>query len=368
MEVAFRAKHVLELLDQVYFAGVKIELSLSKESVDWSEPVDLVITLTNQSPYPTRIPFDVEGDQPQLETDAQQVGQLLDVADWLTVVSDTGSSISLQVDDYTGHADITKAIDRRLENAPTSVLPAHQKRIVKLRAINRGWARYRLLEQGSYIFKLAYQPAWNDKQLLVRRVGYTQSNEASLFIQSSAEPVISRQGLEAALEVNMIDTQDSHDMIKALLINRHDRAKLVNTNLSTSGPPFARGQWIVETDGRIARMPAETLKRKSQSHVAGDVFPHNVIAVAPGEAVEIASISYDDLNRALEEAGEASLSHTTKLRFVYTNLWNQHWIKQRLAKEPADTPQGRQWSAFLAGPRIIFGRFDSTEISWPEKK
>ena len=55
-EAALRARQVLDVLDRLWFAGAEVSLAVSKTRTAWNEPVDLHITVSNRSKYPTRVP------------------------------------------------------------------------------------------------------------------------------------------------------------------------------------------------------------------------------------------------------------------------------------------------------------------------
>ena len=58
VEVALRAKAVLRVIDSLLFGGVEVRLAFSKPNRAWDEPVDLVVTFTNRSEFPARLPFE----------------------------------------------------------------------------------------------------------------------------------------------------------------------------------------------------------------------------------------------------------------------------------------------------------------------
>src|SRR3972149_10428865 len=60
VEAALRAKQLLAVFDRLWFSGADGSLSFSKPIIDWLEPVDLNVTITNSLPYPARVPFDVD--------------------------------------------------------------------------------------------------------------------------------------------------------------------------------------------------------------------------------------------------------------------------------------------------------------------
>ncbi|HEY3245889.1 MAG TPA: hypothetical protein VGM03_21315, partial [Phycisphaerae bacterium] len=108
-ETALRARNLLRTFEQVYFSGVEIRLAVSKEQIDWDEPVDLVLTLVNRSSAPARIPFEKpgrreeSGDDPAVARGVREVAELLDIGDFLSVTAPDGEEVELRVDDISSN-------------------------------------------------------------------------------------------------------------------------------------------------------------------------------------------------------------------------------------------------------------------------
>ena len=114
VEAALRAKVLLITFDRLLFAGVDVTLTFSRTKVAWDEPTDLLITMANGSGYPARIPFQIDDAEGLgANEDVQQVGTMLDVADWLHVRSPNGHTIQLRVDDVTADSRVADAVDER---------------------------------------------------------------------------------------------------------------------------------------------------------------------------------------------------------------------------------------------------------------
>ena len=98
VETSLRAKAVLSVLDQLMFDGVEVRLSFAKSKIAWDEPLDLVITLSNHSEYPARVPFEIGNGRSTATEPARQVGDMLDAAEFLLVQHENGKRIELVVD------------------------------------------------------------------------------------------------------------------------------------------------------------------------------------------------------------------------------------------------------------------------------
>src|SRR3990172_5050624 len=145
VEASLRAKQLLAVFDRLWFSGAEVSLSFSKPIIDWKEPVDLNITMTNRLSYPARVPFDVEPGVRGDSDDARQVADMLDAAEWLKVRSPDGRELELRVDDIAGEPAVFAAVQSRLAGGPGGVLAPGEKITVRARAFNRGGARVPLL-------------------------------------------------------------------------------------------------------------------------------------------------------------------------------------------------------------------------------
>ena len=55
-ETTLRAKAILDIFDRLLFSGVEVTLSFSQATMTWDRPVDLLVTLTNRSRWPAKVP------------------------------------------------------------------------------------------------------------------------------------------------------------------------------------------------------------------------------------------------------------------------------------------------------------------------
>ncbi len=355
IEIALRAKAVLDLLEGLMFAGVEVRLAFSETRVAWDEPVDLTITMTNRSDYPARVPFELNDvDRNAVTGDARQVGDMLDVAELIALRRGDGRPIELTVDDIAADPAVLAAVERRLDGGPLSLLEPEQRVAITARVFNRGWARYALLEAGVYTAQLEYVPRWHDGILAKQQVGRVVSNQATITVTNGAPEAVSRGGTEASLTV-----QRAGPFIVAMVTNRTDQPLIINKNFGRAAP-FAQGHWVYELDGTHREMPVKGKPAASWHEFDAALL----VTVQPGDTLEMARRRIDELRRALIEAGSSIDNSRWTLHFSYSNLCGRQW-------------QARQGSALIGNPkaptifqtklprRILSARHTSNHLSAP---
>ncbi len=315
-ETALRAQRILHTLERLFFAGAEITLSFSSSRLTWNESTDLTIMILNRSPYPTRLPFQLDEElRKQASPDELQVSDTLDVADWLSVHHADGRSIRLHVDDIAADAGILAAVEYRLNGGPTGILEPGKTATITIKGFNRGWARYALLDEGDYTVVFDYTPAWEDEVLAGRRVGRVVSKKARLRVTEGAPAIVSRSGeLAAAILIR------DGDELAAGITNRTDQTMRVNLNFGAV-PPFADGNWVYEHDGRYIEVPIGSKGRTTWK----DFKPNRMAGVAPGGSVELARIPVAELLRAFADAGADVTGTEWHVYFSYANACDRRW-------------------------------------------
>lgn len=316
METVLRARAILAVLDRLMFTDVEVRLAFAKAKIAWDEPTDLLVTMVNRSSYPARVPFEIDTTTRQrFSVDARQVGDMLDLADLVHVQSASGPELDLTVDNITDDPDVVAAVQDRLNGGPSGLIAPGQQVTVAVQAFNRGWARYRLLDKGTYTVRLDYVPGWNDEVLIAQRVGRVVSNEATITVTKSAPESVSRAGLQASLT---LERRDEHLVVS--LTNRSDHAMLINKDFGPS-PPFAQGRWIWEADGT-----REETRQAAKPTASWHDFEATMLVDLPaGDSLELAGVGLGDLRRRLKDAG-ADLSDTRgTLHFGYVNACDRQW-------------------------------------------
>ena len=317
-EVAIRARHVLHTLDRLWFAGCEVVLSASRTRLAWDEAVDLTIEIHNRSAWPAAIPFETEGEKrARLGVDVRQVGDMLDAADMLRVVSAERHEIPLRLDDIAADPAVAHAVESRVDEAPRGIIPPNGSVSIALPAFNRGWARYPLLDAGTYSVQFIYAPEWNDPALSAAQVGRVASNEVSLTVAREAPDTVSRTHATALITLNR-----QEQWLVAHLTNRTDQAMVVNLNFG-GGVPFADGRWVLTDNERLIDIPVPPL----QPGASWDAFDEQRLAkVGPGQRIVLAQIEWDQLQRRADESKAAA---SWQVAFTYSNLCDRAWQRRQ---------------------------------------
>lgn len=316
-ETARRARMILADLERQWFAGVEVSLAFSEPQVDWDRPVNLIITLNNRGRHEARIPFDATSPLPPAaaEDDAGQVGAFLDVADFLHVVGPDGAEIEARVDDIAADPAVFEAVDRRLNGGAGSTLAPGQRAAFTVPAINRGWARFPMLNKGDYEVHFEYSPEWHDEELTAKHVGAVRSNPAKLNVAKAAPLAVGRSGPETAIRIEQIGKG-----LIARLTNTADLTTYVNLNFGPAAP-FAQGRWIV--------LRGEEYRESAVGRITGSPWkefdPAKLTAVAPGETIELARIELTALRDEVAAGGLDPAAGPCLVHFHYSNLCDRKW-------------------------------------------
>jgi hypothetical protein len=358
VETALRAKKLLAILDRIHFAGIDVLLSFSKSTITWDESVDLRVTLINSSAYPGRVPFETDpikrAQRRKSSADALQVGDMLDVAEHLTVRGPDDREIALRVDDILADPRVELAVRERLDAGPVSVIESEGSVAFTVTVFNRGWARYPLLDRGRYDVVLEYVPPWEDRLLRAERVGRVVSNPATITVTDGAPAVVSRDGEEASVTIERVT-----DSLVAMLVNRTDQPMWVNKNFSLA-VPFAQGRWVHTLDESIVDVPVLPKRRAGWDGFDAAL----VVKVAPGGSVELARGDLNAIRRALVDAG-ADLSNTRwTIHFSYSNPCSRQW-QQREESALRNDPNVPQILRKPLPRRLLSTRQTSNQLRAP---
>ena len=337
-ETARRAKQVLAILDQIYFAGIEVTLEVSKSRIAWNEPVDLIVRLSNPTQYAAKAPIEPGSRSSEEGTeDSRQVGDMLDLADWLSVVHrEDGQEIRIRVDDIGLDPAVAAAVEQRLDAYPATMIPPGTERVIRIPRFNRGWARFPLLDKGAYELRFDYMPDWNDEALEQARAGRVTGGPVVIEVTDAAPDGVSRHAQVAALEVERKD-----DQFIAYLVNATDQAAIINLNF---GPavPFAVGSWHLASDSESHRLSNGTPVKSNLSWADFDAA--RLVSVEAGGRVELSRMAVADVRAAAEKLFGKPASSPLRLSYRYDNLCDRRW---QMLKGPAllgneDAPQALQ--------------------------
>ena len=351
-EVARRTQRIVAVWEQVWFAGVDIELSLSHTSIAWNEPVDLRLTFTNRSNYPARLPFHQDaGAKGAIDGDAAQVGAMLDVADWLTVLGPDGRSVDLHVDDISLDANVAAAVDERVDQVSTSVLEPGGAFSMTVSAFNRGWSRYRLLDAGAYAVGFEFEPAWEDQVLAAAHVGRVVARGVVLTVKRGAPEDVSRHGIEVSL------TLDARgDRLMASLTNHTDVPMVINTHFGRA-VPFAQGNWVCTVGDVVREVAVSAGENLSWRDFSGERW----VRVLPGERLKLAEIDIRELRATAAEMADAFADGSWEAYFRYANVCTRDW-QLRQGKDVLDNPSAPEALRRPLPRGVLGGRHSSGAV------
>ncbi len=319
-EVVLRAKKLLLAFNNLLFHGVRVELTFSKTRIVWDEPIDLQVTLINDSDFDAQVLLETDAtERAKLPPESRQVADMLDVAESLRVFGPTERTVGLRVDDINLDPHVAEVVQVRLGHGPIGKIAAGERVTIIVRDFNRGWARMPLLDAGRYAVQFDYMPRWEDQALADAQVGRVLSNEASITVTKAAPETVSRRGVEASLIVE----RKGRDLV-ASLVNRTDKTLLINRNFG-SASPFSHGRWVYDLDGNMREI-SSIMRPNASWH---DFNPELLVPVAPGATVELTRIAQADLIKRLAAHG-ANVDETRwELYFTYTNLCDRNWQKRQ---------------------------------------
>ncbi|MCH8967089.1 MAG: hypothetical protein IID43_05385 [Planctomycetes bacterium] len=354
-EVALRARRLLFILDTLLFSGLKVELEASKRRFDWGEPIDLIVHLTNPTKHPARVPMELPDDVRRKSGPAErQVADMLDVAEYLTVLGPDGQPIDLHVDDINEDPKVFAAVEARIDGGPVSQVAPGAHEVLRVREFNRGWARYRLLRPGAYKIQLVYDPQWDDEEFRNAGVGRVTSNVLELVVESGAPDIVCEATQPARLRLTR-----SGDQAVVTLVNLQDVPVYVNLNLGAdAAPPFAQLRWYV------ACADVEESASPIVHQAVGPLgFSHDRIKeVPPGGSIEVGRIAVAELagTEFLRKIGDpcgcaVSASYVNLTDIIWQRTQAADWLGNPNAPNVLRKPLPR---------RVLATRLRSNDVPW----
>jgi hypothetical protein len=315
VETALRAKDILSTLDRLMFSGVDVSFGFSEAKASWDTPVELRLTMSNRSRHPARVPFVLDpalrDGMPEV---ARQVADMLDLAEWLTVRGPDGDDVQLRVDDIAADPAIEQVVAERVDGGPASTIAPGGQAVVVLKNFNRGWARYPLLDAGTYTLVFDYVPAWEDAALAKEQAGRVRAEPVSIEVYRAAPPAVSRHGEEVSVRLVR-----SGDALVAELTNRFDQPLLLNKNFGPV-PPFAQGRWICEIGSDLIAVPASGGPARSWA----DFDKSLLVEVAPGASEELDRRLLPTLRQRIADSSRRRPA-ACQVHFSYSSLCDGRW-------------------------------------------
>jgi len=353
-EAARRARQVLEQIDQLLFAGVKVQLEVDRPEIRWDEPAILSIHLYNESLWPATVPFVLQRAASSEANSGEELallGDFIDAAEFLRVQDSKGRAVEPWIDDLGVDTTLSEMLAEKVRTPPRTSLAPGERATVRLDSINRSWGRFRLLDREAYSIRLSYVPEWNDPILDEAMVGRAKSNEVAVMVTTPAPPVISRNGPEALLEVS----QEGAELV-ARLTNRRDVPMRVNMNLGAAAP-FAQVTWVCVQADRSRDVPAADARGATWKNFAAE----SLVVLEPGRAVELARTDVAKLRASIGLHADPPVG-PWNVSLGYMNFCSRAWQsrERKNLERNEGIPEG------LRNPlprRIITGRYSSEPIA-----
>jgi hypothetical protein len=361
-EISLRSQYILARLDELWFSDVDVTVSLSKQSVKWDEPVDLIVSFQNRSKLPARLPFARESLVETLaanrasdaaDTDARQVGAMLDIADFLRVTGPDSAEVELKMDDIGADPSVMTAVQERLSGAKSVELEPGSRAELRVSMFNRGWSRYPLLDRGAFEIVFDYLPVWNDQALNDAKVGRVAGGPAVLVIEDGAPEAVSRDGQELSLGL-----EREGEAFVAAFVNHADRPCWINMNVG-AGVPFAEAAWVVAGNDFTREIPLAP-KRAPTWHSFDE---QKLVEVAPGKSLESARIGVAELRALLREMGVDPGIGRLTVHLNYSNLLDRAWQSRQSAAVNEAVPKVLRQPL---PPRLMAVRLASRRLVLPE--
>lgn len=295
LEAALSARTLLSELQAAIMLGGRVHLEVDRARVAWDEPFALTVHAHNPSQGPMRVPWPDPAKTPASQPvtpEADQVGRMLDAADWLMVTGPDDQPLELRIDSIDGAADIRRAVDLRAGKKPPShsVEPGGQAQL-RIPEFNRGWSRYPMLVAGTYTIRFEYQPLWEEESWTEAGFGRVASEPVKIEITRSAPDDL--RSAERPLNLRL-KRQD--DQIVAEMYNTWDRPLCLNLNFGPDDSRHAQIVWDIATDGE-----ANARRWQGEPDSSAGVFKLDRLrTIAPGATLEIARVAIAELIRSAD--------------------------------------------------------------------
>ncbi len=293
-EAALLARTLLNDLEQALFFGAEIRLRAEPVKARWNEEIRLMVEVHNPSAVPVYLPWpappSAAASRPATG-DAEQVGAMLDIADFLSVVGPDGQEISSRCEWMDRDLEVSRAVHRRATGAQTGhELAAGETAMLTIPAFNRGWMRYPLLAAGRYTIQLKYQPSWREKEWERQSLGFVQSPPLVVEITESAPESVRHSSVELTMAVNQ-----RQDTFEAVLTNTWDRPLWINLNIGEEWPTHAKLQWLwYPADG-----DAEQMVRLNLDETGAEFAVTRVRPLESGQSMVLSRIGIDQLREKI---------------------------------------------------------------------
>ncbi len=342
LETALRARRLLDIFEEMLFAGVAVRIEANKTRIAWNESFDLTLHMSNTTAFPARVP--TEPDLPHdnvnaPDAHAAQLARMLDLGDFLTITDPDENPLELFTDqEVTNDPLLVSIVHQRASTPVVRVLAGGDHESATLTKFNRGFARYRMLKKGLYRVQLVYQPEWNEEALNDAEIGRVESNILEIEVTGSA-PEIVRQAWKDA---EIVLTRNGNAMV-ASLTNLRDVPVMVNLNIAPPGanPPLAALRWSVERADQWAELRTVDVSLSNDARA----FRHErIVPLAPGDSLKLHRVPVATLIKATDGVSGSKVS------VYYVNQASRGWqireggdlVGKPWSPKPFDTPFPRR--------------------------
>ncbi len=309
LETALLARALLSDLEQALFSGAQIRLRAEPSKARWNEAVRLVVEVHNPSAAPIRVPWPAVS--PAAATrptvgDAEQVGAMLDIADYLGVLGPDGQEVSSRCELIDRDPEVSRAVHARAAGAITGHKLAPGGTVVlTIPAFNRGWMRYPLLAAGRYTIQLKYQPSWREKEWERQGLGLVQSPPLAVEITESAPESVRCSSIELSMTINL-----RQEIFEAVLTNTWDRLLWINLNIGEEWPTHAKLQWLWQPVGG----DAEQMVRLNLDETGAEFAVARVRPLESGQSMVLSRLRLDQLREKIGQ--QPALSGQLTVRYI----------------------------------------------------
>ena len=371
LEGALAARELLAELDSAVLVGGQVTLGVDRPRIAWDEPLTLTVRVNNPTAAPIRVPWPTPrppSSRPASD-DAEQVGALLDVADFLTVTGPDGQDVELRFEPLDGDPAVYAAVTTRAGRNPPSFLLAPGGEVtLQVRQFNRGWARYPLLAAGRYRIAFAYQPEWKDASWTAEGLGRVQAGPVTLDVVQAAPESI--RHASRPLELTLLRRGE---YIEATVVSTWDRAIWLYLGFGPDPERYAKLQWrfIVppETleshrrDAGATRVSGGTVKSagtdeaqvwEPEPEARAAPVGERIKRLASGAAFPLARIALAEVYPRARRATATSPSRC-EVAFRYMSVVSAARIRDELqVKAPAtEVPTSVFTGALLSEPLVV---------------
>jgi len=334
LEAALSARTLLNELQAAIMLGGRVHLQVVPARMAWNEPFTLILHAHNPTQAPMRVPWPEATKTPTTRPaspDADQVGRMLDAADWLMVTGPDHQPLELRIDSIDGNADIRQAVELRAGKKPPShtIEPGSHAQL-RIPEFNRGWSRYPMLATGQYTIRFEYQPQWEDESWTKAGFGRVTSEPVTIEVTRSAPDDI--RTAERPLYLRL--RRQNHQIV-ADVHNTWDRPLSLNLNFGPDSSRHAQLVWDVTLGSQES-----TRRWQPDPDPAAATFRLDRLkTVAPGGTLEIARAPIAELARAGEETGTAG-PDPRRITLRYMQLLSPVQMRERYDKQvkPNDVP------------------------------